>query len=388
MYLRDSYVGATHGNPWQPLGEHQVGRIMMKHVETLTRRPRFYLWETWCASGAGEVCRWLLWPHGHGLTWAVCGWAGTCAENTSLEDLEVWSRITLIPDFNILFNIMYVSLAFGPCYMLLQLLSKSFTMAYVKIIERIHTLCSSGCCESSSWQQDKDTKKFFENRNLKNLKTLDCRFRLEHSFEGPLMDQLYRAFSNCVWIIQWSHRNLAGSLKETHRGLSRRSLGRCRLSWAWFVFGSHRPQSKRCWISLLNSQVTVRFVQYVSRHFHFNFTMWQVWALAFGAGGLGVTVRIFEVMMKCAEKQPLGQFELDHGVHRTLKTVLVQPARSASHVPPHLMCSHVKMQRLKLMKAAWLWSLFREPFSKAARAVQIEVKSGLLKEILEDLRRL
>jgi hypothetical protein len=31
---------------------------------------------------------------------------------------------------------------------------------------------------------------------------------------------------------------------------------------------------------------------------------------------------------------------------------------------------------------------FREPFSKAARTVRIEVKSGLSKEILEDLLRI
>lgn len=170
------------------------------------------------------------------------GW--TYAENTSLEDVEVWCRIALVCDFNILFNIMYFSPTFGPCYMLLQLL--------LKVLQwRIYFACLRLLWITQLAAGQRHEKVLWESKPQES-EDIGLQIRLEHSFEGSLMDQLYPVFSNCVWIIA-SRRNLAHSLKETHRGLSRRSLGRCRLPWAWFVLGSHRPQSKRCWISLLNS---------------------------------------------------------------------------------------------------------------------------------------
>jgi len=72
-----------------------------------------------------------------------------------------------------------------------------------------------------------------------------------------------------------------------------------------------------------------------------------------------------------------------HGVHRTLKTVLVLPRSVMSLQIPYA-CENAEAEADEGSLAFG----FREPFSKAARTVRIEVKSGLSKEILEDLLRI
>ena len=97
-------------------------------------------------------------------------------------------------------------------------------------------------------------------------------------------------------------------------------------------------------------------------------------------------------MMKCAEKQPLGQSELAHGCSWRAQDTedclgpaqICQSCPSKYHMLHMLTCENAEAEADEGSLAFG----FREPFSKAARTVRIEVKSGLSKEILEDLLRI
>lgn len=291
---------------------------MVIHVETLARRPRLYLWETWWAIGAGEVCRWLLWPHGHGLTWAVCGWAGP------MQKTRVWKMWKFDAESH-----SYVTSTFSSalCTSLRLLAPVTCCYSYFsKFYNGVYTSRAWGCCESRSWQQDKDTKKFFENRNLKNLKTLDCRLGLSTALKGLWWTSCILSFPTAFESLHLAEISPIRSRKRTVDYLGGLWGGAAYRGPDLFLAHTGRKANAvgfRCSIIIRSNLFNLfhifkdTFIIFISF-----FAIWQLWA-ASSAGGLGVTVRIFEVMMKCAEKQPLGQSELAHGcgVHRTLKTV-------------------------------------------------------------------
>lgn len=86
------------------------------------------------------------WPRTdmRGWGWEIgCGWDLVMYEEQVFQHNMVWVLIMILP-----------TLAFYS------------SSCDLKLRRGSHT----------SWKQDRDTKKFFENRNLKNLKTLGCRF--------------------------------------------------------------------------------------------------------------------------------------------------------------------------------------------------------------------
>ena len=84
--------------------------------------------------------------------------------------------------------------------------------------------------------------------------------------------------------------------------------------------------------------------------------------------------------MKCAEKQPLGESELAHGC--SWPAQICQSCPSKYHMP----CENAEAEADEGSLA--FGAYFSFALLSEARTVRIEVKSGLSKEILEDLIRI